>query len=248
MEHIYVLVPMAVVVGMSKGGLASAAALAVPFCALFMNPVNAAAILLPVFLVTDWAAVWLYRRDFSGRNLAILIPAVIVGTLAATLVTPYLSELVLLLVTGFIGFWYCARSWLGRGDTSPAPARVIPGLFWGMLTGIASFITHSGAPPAQAYLMPQKLAKLDFAGTIAIVFMVGNLAKLPGYWVLGALDGLNWTLTAILAAAGIGGAGIGRWIVGRMPEGAYTRMIEGLLLALSTLLLAKATAMVLGSG
>lgn len=185
LDHLIPLILMAVVVGLSKGGLASAAALAVPFLALFMNPVQAAAILLPVFLVTDWAAVWLYRRDFSGRNLAILIPGMILGTGLATLLTPVLPESGLLLATGLIGMWYVGRSWLARGRAEATPAAVAPGIFLGVLTGIASFITHSGSPPAQAYLMPQKLPKLRFAGTTAIAFAAGNVAKLR---LLGARD------------------------------------------------------------
>ncbi len=239
-DHLVPLILMAGVVGLSKGGLASAAALAVPFLALFMNPVEAAAILLPVFLMTDWAAVWIYRRQFSGRNVAILIPAMVFGTAMATLLTPRVPESGLLMATGLIGLWYCGRSWMARGREEATEARVGPGLFWGTLTGIASFIAHSGSPPAQAYLMPQKLPKLRFAGTIAIVFAAGNIAKLPGYWALGALEGLDWSLTAILAATGIFGAAIGRWITGKLPEATYLRVVEALLLSLSVLLLAKA--------
>ena len=239
------LILMAGLVGMSKGGLASAAALAVPFLALFMNPVEAAAILLPVFLVTDWAAVWLYRRDFSGRNLAILIPGMVLGTALATWLTPVLPESGLLLATGLIGLWYCGRVWLARGRQEARGARVVPGLFWGVVTGGTSFISHSGSPPAQAYLMPQKLPKLRFAGTIAIAFAAGNLAKLPGYWALGALDGLDWRLTALLAAAGILGAGAGRWIVARLPQSVYVRVIEALLLCLSVLLVGRAGTMMM---
>ncbi len=248
MDHLFLLILSAGVVGLSKGGLASAAALAVPALALVMNPVEAAAILLPVFLVTDWAAVWLYRQDYSGRNLAILIPAMVLGTALATLITPIVPEAGLLLVTGLIGLWYCGRSWLAGGQEEATEARVVPGLFWGILTGIASFITHSGSPPAQAYLMPQRLPKLRFAGTIAIAFAAGNLAKLPGYWALGALEGLDWRLTAILAAAGIVGAAIGRWITGRLPEATYIRVIEALLLCLSVLLIGKTGAIVFSDG
>ena len=248
MDHLFLLIPAAGVVGLSKGGLASAAALAVPALALVMNPVEAAAILLPVFLVTDWAAVWLYRHDYSGRNLAILIPAMVLGTALATFLTPVVPESGLLLATGLIGLWYCGRSWLACGADAATEARVVPGLFWGILTGIASFITHSGSPPAQAYLMPQKLPKLRFAGTIAIAFAAGNLAKLPGYWALGALEGLDLRLTAILAATGIAGAGIGRWITGRLAEATYVRMIEALLLGLSMLLIGKAGAILLPGG
>ena len=75
------LVIAAIVIGLSKGGLAAAGALAVPFLALFMNPVQAAAILLPVLIVTDLVAIWLYRNEYSPRNVSILLPAVFAGIL-----------------------------------------------------------------------------------------------------------------------------------------------------------------------
>lgn len=227
---------------MSKGGLASAAALAVPMLALFMNPIQAAAILLPVFLVTDWVAVWLYRRTFSGRNLAILIPSMFFGILVATIITPWTPESALLLITGLIGLWYVGRSWLGRSPSGAADARVGPGVFWGTLTGITSFITHSGAPPSQAYLLPQRLPKLEFAGTIALAFAAGNLAKVPGYWALGAFEALDLALTLTLILAGVAGTVAGRWVVGRLDDALYVRVIEVLLLALSLVLVGKGVA------
>ena len=232
---------------MSKGGLASAAALAVPMLALFMNPIQAAAILLPVFLVTDWVAVWLYRRTYSGRNLAILIPAMLLGIALATVITPWTSESALLFVTGLIGLWYCGRSWFGRVAARPTEARIGPGLFWGTLTGVTSFITHSGAPPSQAYLLPQRLPKLAFAGTIAIAFAAGNLAKVPGYWALGQFDALDLRLTATLVVAGVVGTVAGRWIVGRLHDATYVRVIESLLLMLSLLLLWRAARLALAA-
>ncbi len=229
----------ALVVGASKGGLASAAAIAVPMLALFMNPVRAAAILLPVYVVTDWIGVWLYRKSFSKRNLLILTPAIVLGVGIATLVTPYTSEAALLIFTGAIGLWYCWRAWVKRGSDEKAEAHVLPGLFWGTITGIASFITHSGAPPSQAFLLPQKLPKLEFAGTVAISFAIGNLVKLPAYWAIGQFDGLNWWLIAGLTVAGVGGTFVGRWLVRLMPEATYMRIIQTLLFALSVILLVR---------
>lgn len=233
------------IVGLSKGGLAAAAALAVPMLALVMSPLQAAAILLPIFLITDWVAVWLYRRDVSRRNLAILVPGILLGIALATVITPYTPESLLLLITGGIGLWYGARTWLGGAAGPAAPARVGPGLFWGMLTGVTSFITHSGSPPSQAFLMPQRLPKLTFAGTIAIAFAIGNLAKIPGYWALGQFDGLSGPLTAWLVAAGVAGTLAGRWLTRRLPEEAYRRVIEGLLVLLSVVLIWKGAAMLL---
>ena len=237
MSETYLLIFAALIVGMSKGGLSSAAAIAVPMLALFMNPIKAAATLLPVYIVTDWIGVWLYRRDFSRRNVQILVPAILLGVAIATLITPYVSEGALLVFTGAIGLWYCARAWFRRASTEVQEARVLPGLFWGTITGIASFITHSGAPPSQAYLLPQRLPKLQFAGTVAISFAIGNLVKLPAYYAIGQLEGLNWPLIAGLALTGIIGTYFGRWLTHLLPEAVYMRTIQGMLLILSVILL-----------
>ena len=99
-EHLIWLIIAAMLIGVSKGGLASAGALAVPFLAVFMNPLQAAALLLPVILITDLAAVWFYHGDTSPRNVAILLPAVIAGILIAAVIVPFVSEPILLAFTG----------------------------------------------------------------------------------------------------------------------------------------------------
>ncbi len=233
------LILAALIVGLSKGGLASAAAIAVPMLALFMNPVKAAATLLPVYIVTDWIGVWLYRKERSDRNIFILVPSILFGVAIATVITPYTPEAALLVFTGVIGLWYCARAWLKRSVQEKTEARVLPGIFWGTLTGIASFITHSGAPPSQAFLLPQRLPKLQFAGTIAISFAIGNLVKLPAYYAIGQLDGLNWWLVAGLAVTGIVGTVIGRWLTQLMPEETYVRIIQVMLFILSVILFVR---------
>lgn len=239
MSDTVLLIFAALIVGASKGGLASAAAIAVPLLALFMNPVKAAATLLPVYIVTDWIGVWLYRRNFSLRNLLILTPSLLLGVAIATVITPYTPESVLLIFTGVIGLWYCLKTWFGSKQSEQQSAKVAPGVFWGTLTGIASFITHSGAPPAQAYLLPQQLPKLKFAGTIAISFAIGNLVKIPAYYVIGQLDGLNWTLIAGLSVAGILGTYIGKWVTSLLKENTYVKIIQIMLFILSVILLVR---------
>ena len=74
----------AFIVGTSKGGLATVGSLAVPMVALIMNPVVAAATLLPVYIVTDWVSLWLYRRTFSARHIKILVPSMLFGLCVGT--------------------------------------------------------------------------------------------------------------------------------------------------------------------
>ena len=246
MDPIYLLILAAFLVGSGKGGLSSAGSIAVPLVALVMNPVEAAAILLPVFLVTDWVSLGLYRRHFSRRNLAIMVPSAVAGIALATLILPYTSENLLLILTGAIGLWYVLKSWFMPRRSEASNAGVAPGIFWGLLTGVTSFIPHSGAPPAQAYLLPQRLPKLVYAGTLAITFATVNLSKLPGYAIAGQFTGLNWAMIAGLAAIGIVGTGFGRWLTGVLPQEIYTRSIEGLLFTLSIILLFKGGTGLLG--
>ena len=245
-EHLPWLLIAAAIIGLSKGGLASAGSLAVPFLSVFMNPVQAAALLLPVLIVTDLVAIWLYRRDYSPRNVAILIPAVFAGILLGTLIVPFVSEPLLLAFTGSVGFWAVWRRWFGKKSATAVEARVIPGAIWGTVAGVTTFITHSGAPPMQAYLLPQNLPRLIFAGTFAITFGITNFAKIPTYYALGYTEGLDWPLIAILAVVGLLGAAFGRWLVKVMSENVYGRVIEVLLLVLSIILLTKAALAIFG--
>ena len=63
----------AFLMGLSKGGLPMIALLAVPLMSLFMDPAVAAGLLLPIYIVADMYAVYLFRRAFSVRNLKILL-------------------------------------------------------------------------------------------------------------------------------------------------------------------------------
>ena len=59
----------AVTVGLGKGGLPVIASLAVPSLSLFMSPIAAAGLLLPVYIVSDIFALFFYRKDFNVKVL-----------------------------------------------------------------------------------------------------------------------------------------------------------------------------------
>ena len=72
-------IPAVIALGLSKGGFAGVGQMATPMLALVMPPLEAAAIMLPIMIVQDANAVWVYRKDWNGRILAIVIPGAIVG-------------------------------------------------------------------------------------------------------------------------------------------------------------------------
>ena len=206
-------------VGLSKGGLPLVAMLAVPILALAMPPLAAAALLLPIYVASDVVGVYLYRRRFSRRNLAILIPAAGIGVLFGWATATIVSDRLVTFSIGAIGLAFCLDAVVKRGRATEArPADVPRGLFWGALSGFTSFVSHSGGPPYQIYMLPQKLEKLVFAGTSTILFAIVNLMKLVPYWALGQFSIGNLELAALLSPIAILGVYAGWKLVTILPE------------------------------
>ena len=66
-------IPAVIALGLSKGGFAGMGQMSTPMLAIIMPPLEAAAILLPIMLVQDANAVWVYRKDWNGRIVAIFV-------------------------------------------------------------------------------------------------------------------------------------------------------------------------------
>lgn len=242
MEYLVLLLLASLIVGASKGGLASAGALAVPILSIWMDPLLAAGLLLPIYIVSDVAGVWLYRHEFSTKNVLLLIPAGLVGVILASLLAPYISAPIAALATGLIGLFYCAQALRKRlrGRDLAAPFQPIKGLFWGTLTGITSFISHTGAPPFQSFVLPQKLPKMQYAGTNTIVFSAINLFKLPAYLSVGLMSEFQWRIFLAMAVVATLGAVLGRRLSQMLPEKFYYLVIQLLLFIVSIYLVVKA--------
>ena len=231
----------ALLVGLSKGGLSMAGALGTPLLATVMSPVKAAALLLPLFVVSDWFGLYAYRRDFDKRNLMILIPAGIVGIGIGWLSSAVVSDRMVGLFLGVIGIAFCLNAWrLRNHPPQPRPADIPRGLFWGAIAGFTSFVSHSGSPPYQVYVLPQQLPKAVFAGTTTITFTAINMVKLLPYWQLGQLDLAGMRLSLLLMPIAVAGTFAGVWLVRIIPERAYFVLIHVALFALSIKLVVAA--------
>ncbi len=229
----------ALLTGASKGGLPMVAMLSVPAMSLVMPTLQAAALLLPVYLISDVYGLWLYRRSFSARNLAILVPAGLLGILAGWLLAEQTDEAVVRLAVGLVGLFFVLMRLHGRfGGPQPARRADVPrGLFWGSIAGFTSFVAHAGGPPYQVYTLPQRLPKMTFAGTSTILFAIINLSKLPPYMALGLMHWGDLAVAAWLVPAALLGAWAGYRLASIMPERLFFAVVEVALLLISVKLL-----------
>jgi uncharacterized membrane protein YfcA len=230
LEFYLVAVPAVIVLGLSKGGFTGLSSLAMPMLSLVESPVRAAAIVLPILIVQDWVSVWAFRRDFSSSNLFILIPSAMMGVGLGWLLAARVSEDAVRLAVGVISIAFVAymliRDRLGR---APVERPGVPGgLVWGSLAGFTSFISHSGAPPFQVYVLPQNLKPRVFAGTATMFFAAVNLIKLPPYFLLGQFNRANLAVSAGLIPVAILSTFGGVWLVRRVPPDRFYAIILAL--------------------
>lgn len=241
-DYFYFLAGLAAfLVGLSKGGLPAIGMLAVPLLSLLMSPVKAAVLLLPIFVISDVAGVWLYRRDFSAVNLRILIPSGILGVFVGWLTASMVSDRAITLLIGATGIAFCLNQWLRKqAAAAPQPAHVFKGWFWGTLAGFTSFISHAGAPPFQVYVLPQKLPKATFAGTATIVFAVINAAKILPYQNLRPYSADTLWSAAGLIPFAISGAVCGAYLTRRIADVWFFRIVQVTLFGVSLKLVGSA--------
>lgn len=237
----------ALIVGFSKGGWSAIGNLSVPLLSLVMNPLAAAGLLLPVYLVSDWFGLWAYRHSFDRRVLAIMIPAGLIGVGLGWALIPWLDhdvpngELIITGIVGGIGTLFSLYMLLQhRPSEITREAKILPGLFWGALAGFTSYISHSGAPPYQTYVQPLRLDRLTFAGTTTILFAIINMSKLVPYWINGQIDLSSLHMVLYLSVPAIAGVFIGKLTVGLVSQKTFYKVITWALLVVSLDLVGKA--------
>ena len=227
----------AFVVGTAKGGLPLSGMLAVPMLSLVMPAGAAAGLLLPLYNVSDIYGLWIYRREYSKRNLLILIPAAALGIAIGWATARITNEDVVKLFVALIGLAYCVDAITKTWRVVPSkPADLPRGIFWGAITGFTSFVSHSGAPPFNMYTLPQKMPKMIYAGTSTIVFAVVNLMKLPPYIALGQVSFNSLETVIWLVPLALFGAWAGYRLTQIVPEKLFFRLVEIALLIVSLLL------------
>ena len=221
--------------GLSKGGFAGVGQIATPLLALFMPPLEAAAILLPIMMLQDAMAVWVYRKDWDARNIRIMLPGAIIGICVAWWLAGYLSEPMVRIAVGVISIAFILYGWFAKPKvgTDIAPPSTPYGVFWGSLSGFTSTLCQAGGPPFQVYVLPQRLPKMTFVGTTAIFFAIVNALKVIPYFALGQFSTAGLGMSIAMVPLAIAANFLGFWVVRRVPTELFYRIAYVLIFVIS---------------
>jgi uncharacterized membrane protein YfcA len=227
--------PAVVALGLSKGGLVGVGQIGTPLLALIMPPLEAAAILLPIMLAQDAISVWVYRKDWSGRNLAVMLPGAILGIGAAWALAAHISDAMVRIAIGVIAAAFMLYSWLGSRLFALArrPPSTLGGALWGTLSGFTSTLCQAGGPPFQMHVLPQNLAKMTFVGTTAIFFATLNALKVVPYFALGQFSTAGLGTSLALLPLAIATNLLGFWVVRITPQEMFYKITMALMLLIA---------------
>jgi uncharacterized membrane protein YfcA len=237
----YVAVVIAILgfmIGFAKGGFGGLGALLTPILALVLPVAQAVGVLLPMLIIGDAFAVYMYWNEWDLNLVKRMFPAGVLGAVAGTFLLSWLPSdglrivlgiFVLLLVAyRFVSDRIQAVRYEPKGWHAPAA---------GFLAGVASGMFNNGGPAFNSYLLLQKLKARPFIATSAIFFALLNLIKVPGFLYTGVLDlalllSLWWVILFIPV-----GIWVARITLTRISPAAFEWIIVSLLIFSSLWLL-----------
>lgn len=225
------------VFGISKGGVPGPIAmLAVPVMSFVMSPLQAAGILLPLLIIMDFSAIYLYWKKWINHILKIIIPSSIIGILFGTFTFKYTNEDQIRVMVGIISIIFVVVSFIQKSNFLLRPTK-LKGYFWSSLAGYTSFLIHAGNPPMNFYMLPLKLNKISFIGTMTLAFLVINVVKLVPYYYVGLLAPSNLMVSIILLPLAFVSVLIGYFLQKRIPEKLFFNIVYILLFISGTKLI-----------
>ena len=185
--------------GISKGGFAGPASiLAIPIMSLSMSPLTAAGILLPILLIMDFLAIYFYWNKWDIKNIKVIIPPALIGIFIGGITFQITSQDTIRIIVGSICILFISITIFKNNNFLFKPNNS-KGRFWSLISGYTSCIIHAGGQPLSFYLLPQKLNKTVYVGTMTLAFLIVNLIKLIPYYFLDLLIVSNLKISLILS-------------------------------------------------
>jgi uncharacterized membrane protein YfcA len=192
----------AMLAGISKGGFGGSLGFAgSAILAVVVEPGVALALMLPVLMAIDMAAVRAYwgrwDKPSAGAILTGAVPGLLLGAVLFSVISSdSIRVLIGLVAVGFPLFRIAlARGWIAPRQTGFDRRK---GWVAGAGVGFTSFVAHAGGPPFAVFMLGQGgIDKTRYHATSVIVFWVVNAMKAALYTMLGLF---SWQLLGWSAA------------------------------------------------
>jgi uncharacterized membrane protein YfcA len=224
----------AFMVGISKAGITGLSILSVAlFTHVFPSSKQASGLVLPLLIFGDCVAVLSYRTHTQWRFLWKLMPWTAAGVVLGYFALGHISDRSARSIIGLIIVCLCALSYWRRylrtqtQETTGTWHWTLAAAL-GVVAGFITLIANAAGPLMAIYLVAMRLPKMQFMGTAAVFFMVLNLFKVPFMVNLGLITAQSFEFNLMLAPAVLLGALVGRWLLMRVNQQLFEKLVLGL--------------------
>lgn len=232
------------ILGLSKGGFAGIGIVSTPMVAAVSDPLTAAGIMLPIMILQDLMALFLYRRSFDRGILRVMLPGGLLGVVSAYLLAKSVPEAGIKAVLGGVSLvfsiWQIALYFRGAPEMR---AQYRYDTAFGFLAGVAggftSAIAHVGSPPYQIYAMPKQLRTEIYVGTSVVFFAALNAMKLPSFAMLGLFSSEKLAIGVIFAPLALASSWAGAVLVRHIDAQKFKFVITMSLVIVSLILIVQ---------
>jgi uncharacterized protein len=230
----YIIASIAIIlVGLAKGGFSGMGAASMPLLVLVMDPIKAAAMLLPVLMLQDVVGVWSFRHTYERQILLYMVPGAAIGIFLGWMLAAFVDVDWVKAMVGLIALVFGLQRFAAMAGHQLRLSRPMPdwvGSLWGVVAGFTSHIAHAGGPPFQVWTLGRGMSPTVYAGTSAIFFAIINAMKVPAYWSLGQFTAQTMTLAAIFAPIAIASTIAGVWLVRRISYERFQLLVSLLMI------------------
>jgi uncharacterized membrane protein YfcA len=230
------VVPAIIIFGIAKSGLGGSIALiSIPLMTVVMPLTEALAIILPILILSDFTAVYKFRKEFDLDTLKLIVPFAAVGIFIGSITFSYFSEDLLKFIVGLMGFLFSSHYFLfKKNKIIPTKKSFLKGSISSTIAGFTSFCVHAGGTPTSIYLLPLRLKKEIYVGTRVIFFTFVNLIKFPFYVHLSMVTLESFKQSLMLFPLSVVGILIGYQILKYVEESLFYNIIYILILITSS--------------
>lgn len=229
------------IIGLGKAGLRGLDMLSVTMMAFVFGTKSSTGVVLPLLCLADIAAVKYYNRHANWNHFWKLIPWMAVGVVIGVFVGKDLNEIVfrklmaiIVLLTIIIVLIMEFRK------SEEVPTNKLFSVSTGLSAGFTTMIGNLAGAFSNLYFLAMRVGKNSFIGTASWIFLVINLFKLPFqvfYWKNITIDTLKIDLFLIPTL--FLGFGLGVWIVSKITDDHYRKLIIVLTILGSLFMLLK---------
>ena len=218
-------------IGVSKTGITGLGILSVAlFMHVFPSSKQASGLVLPLLIFGDIIAVLSYRTHTQWRYLWKLIPWTAAGVVLGYFALGHISDKAARTMIGVIIVSLCILGY-GRRYLRVQKQEAPESWHWtlaamlGIAAGFVTLIANAAGPLMAIYLVAMRLPKMQFVGTTAIFFMALNLFKVPFMVNLGLITAQSFEFNLALAPAVLLGALAGRWLLVRINQQIFDKLV-----------------------